>query len=594
MCAMPAANGTTGGRCRSGTTCETGATCSPELTRNPMTGTPLTLENTFVIPIFTADHEDPDHPGEFIVVTPVPADRQINIGFGPGGQCSPLCTLATTAMPNPPNTCGNCATCSASLGGPPAIGALGVTTRTFVDINMDNTGDPICRQDCNFDPATNGGCPMGYTCDPTENICLESCTQDSQCQMGFGNSRHEGLVAVLDPAFTCNMTTGRCQWTPPAGAAAGSACESNADCPADIGTCFLGGHCATYQCNVPDPADTTGMTPLHPCPTGSLCIGFGGNDAAACLVGCNAPTDCPAGEACSPLMGTAGGFTGICFGICDNDGQCHGNERCKVGGFQTPAIGTCQPFCSPGASLPGATECTAGTQVCVQSTTGTTTVGYCQDLNALCGDDTNCYGGQSCQIINNDGSGRCVGPADGGGCMADGDCAATGAGATCRRVRYCRDNTTNERLGACSVTGACAGTTAHPAQTCEPADLSMSPPGVCRGLAGVCSPSRRLGDGTILFDLRGDLQCGNSQVCGTSATNPVAPAADALGVCVDCGGAGQRCCFGNTCTTGTCGSTGMCPAAPSGRRGPCLVMTPPAPPPSQFLPPPQSPFMSWQ
>src|SRR5262245_24262538 len=77
---MPAMAGTIGGRCRMGTTCATGSTCADPIINNPMTGTPLTFENTFIIPIPTAEREDPDHPGEYLV-NPDPTMRtQVPLG----------------------------------------------------------------------------------------------------------------------------------------------------------------------------------------------------------------------------------------------------------------------------------------------------------------------------------------------------------------------------------------------------------------------------------------------------------------------------------------------------------------------------------
>ncbi len=75
--------------------------------------------------------------------------------------------------------------------------------------------DPgICRANCTFDPSTND-CQPGYSCDVAENVCLEACTDDSQCNLGWDVTRHDGLVAVIDGAQTCNTVTGRCEWMPP-------------------------------------------------------------------------------------------------------------------------------------------------------------------------------------------------------------------------------------------------------------------------------------------------------------------------------------------------------------------------------------------
>ncbi|MBZ0115358.1 MAG: hypothetical protein K8H88_00080, partial [Sandaracinaceae bacterium] len=533
-CEQPATPGTSGARCRMGTTCETGLTCAQEISRFPMTGQPLTLENTFAAAIYTATGPDPgpdgtvgtddDPEGEYLVAADPASGTDIPLAFGPGGQCSAACTLPTQAMPMPPNTCGSCASCSATLGGSESFGALGISVRSFVDLNGDNMGDPICRQNCTWEPDSRGGCPMGYTCDPTENICVEACTVDAQCQLGFGLNRRYGTVAVLDGSATCNTATGQCEWTAPTGAAAGSTCENNEDCPAGLGRCLIGNLCVQYGCGIVDPADPGGMAPLYPCPTGTICLGFGGapgNVAGACIMGCNSASDCPAGNACSPLSGTVGGFTGYCIGICENDGECHADERCNKGGFSSPDIGVCQSFCTPAGQTPmtGAQACAAD-EFCLQE--GTSAIGYCVARDALCVHDDDCFDGQACEVVGNDFYGRCV-----DGCGDDGDCPGTGA--ECVRQRYCVD-AMGETTGTCTISGSC-GT----GLTCQPAQAR----GVCRAPGGQCSPPVAAFD-DLLF-LRGDAQCLDSQSC--NATMP-----DMVGACADCGlTAGAACCRGTTC-----------------------------------------------
>ena len=475
-CQSPPLPGRTGGTCLGGTRCMTGLTCFEELTTLPMSGTAVTLGNAFGIPSGTPDTA---HDGEFIAG----ADSTIPIGFGPGGQCSEACdpTMDT-------GVCGDCGTCSRTLGGSDSFGAVGITVRSFDSTGRTNdTRTGICRANCVYDPATNGGCPTGYTCDVSENVCVEACVASSQCNLNWGTSRVDGLVAYEETGspYMCNTTTGRCEWAD--AGSYGADCESNLDCPEDVGVCLIGGHCATYQCNLADPADPSGMTALYPCPTDAICVGVGGNSAAFCLDTCTTPADCFSGQACSPQSGLPGGATGLCFGICESDAECRTDERCRIGGFSDPTIGTCQPHCDPAGS-----DCATG-EACVQA--DGQVYGFCQTLDSLCAEDGDCAGGQVCEVFDCDFYGRCI-----DGCTTTADCTGTG-------------------------------------EICHIQTGSTS--GVCRAPGGACCPPRATLADVLL--LRGNAQCVPNQTCssmmadvagtctGTVATPPDAgtPAADA-------------------------------------------------------------------
>ena len=465
-CTTPPTPGREGATCLRGTSCVTGLTCFEELTTNAMTGAPITL-GVFGIP---QGDPDPANEGEYIVSG---GDSPVPVWFGPGGQCSNACATGMGDM------CGECATCSTTLGGGDAIASLGISVRSFVD-GLSDASPGICRANCTFDPETNGGCPMGYTCDVGENVCVEACQDDSQCNVEFGLARSGAPIGIVahvpaDGPFTCSSTTGRCEWTPPADAAFGSECESNDDCPGDIGVCLIGGRCATYQCNLPD---ATGMAARFPCPEGAICVGVGGNDGAFCLDMCRTPDDCFAGQACSPQTGLPDDNTGLCFGICENDGECRSDERCRIGGFANPDIGTCQPYCDPAGSDPMATACAAD-EVCVEPDGSTT--GFCRPLNQLCTEDADCNGNQACEVLSNDFYGRCI-----DGCTLDTDCDVI-AGESCRI-----------QMG--------------------------STTGICRAPGGECSPPEdRLRDTLVL---RGDPQCLATQECDEMMANVVGNCAD--------------------------------------------------------------------
>jgi hypothetical protein len=456
------ATGRAGGQCRSGTTCGPGLTCAPELSRL-MSGQAFTLRNVFEIPNAVLDPASPDG---YTVMDGLP---DVPIRFGPGGQCTQGCNPSAMT-----DSCPACSTCETSIGGSSAFGAVGITVRTFdatepAITNSTNTG--MCRADCTFNPATNGGCQAGYTCDPTANVCLEACTADSQCNLTWGVTRREGLVAVVDGTATCNTTTGRCQWTPPAGASFGSECDADADCGADVGACVFG-RCTSWQCNLPD---ASGMAARYPCAEGAVCVQFPGNNPALCVATCEAPSDCFPGQACIEFFGDGGR---ACWGICTADAECQTGERCRIGGFTNPELGTCQPTCDPSAG----TGCAEG-EACI-APEGVTTHGFCEDLGGICTTDDDCLPNEACEWLGNDAFGRCV-----EGCDSNADCAD---GQSCR-----------------IQTGSTLG--------------------VCRTPGGACAPSPVSRDGTmrVLYpELRGNgsPQCVAGQTCSSTM-------ADVVGTC---------------------------------------------------------------
>lgn len=497
--------GQIGGQCRSGTVCATGVTCFEELSTG-MGGAPITL-GLFGIESGT---EDPANPDEYIASG---MGSTVPINFGPGGQCSRACNPA--AMDD---GCGMCATCSRTLGGSDAWGAVGITVRSFdLTMTVDDANPGICRLNCQYDPASNGGCPTGYTCDPGENICVEACIETSQCNVGWGISRAEGLVAYeVDGApYTCNDTTGQCEWTGPATAALNSECEENSDCPSPGGICLLGGRCATLACS-----DAAGMA-AGPVACDGVCLGFGGNNGSICLSGCATADDCFPGQACSlfdsPLPS---GEAGYCFAVCADNTECRSTERCHEIREDDPdtaaddSLDICDPICDPDPAdatvIDGAITCETD-EICTQD--GTNDWGYCEPQGQLCFADDGCNGTQACEVLRDDFYGRCV-----DGCLTDADCATD---------TYCR---------------------IQPDSTY----------GVCRPADAECAPSPVGGtSGAILQPLRGDAQCAPGQTC--SATMP-----DVLGTCTGtvtpsgCPGAGGATCgTGETCEAGgcTCGTT---------------------------------------
>lgn len=469
-CVAPAPTGQMGGRCSGGTMCETPLDCYEEVLNM---GAPFTLGDAFDIPEGTAD---PAHPGEYIAGSP----SSVVVVAAPGGQCTRACDSALTA-----NTCGECAACSTTLGGSPAFPAIGISIAVFDYSGLiSDPNDGICRQRCVYDPATNGGCPSGYTCDVSENLCVEACVNSAQCNVGWGVSEAEGLVAYLNPAapYTCNTSTGRCSWTPAADGVVGRACDSNAQCPADRGFCF-GGRCTTWECNLDG-----GMA--YPCPATHFCLsGFSANPdnpGSLCAQNCTAPADCFSGQACRTDVITSG--AGVCWWNCTADAECQTGQACQLGLFRDPAVGLCYDVCDPA----NPTAVCAADEVCLlNNSPGAPGTNYfCAAQNNLCAGNAACTGAQACLVTGDNLFGRCV-----AGCARAEDCAVAA-------------------MEECVIHDDMDPTT---------------PPltrGVCRAPGGVCSPSPTLSDGTIRQSMRGDPQCIASQRC--SATEP-----DTLGTCID-------------------------------------------------------------
>lgn len=482
--------GRSGGLCREGTQCLTGLDCVGSNLRPDLT---LGL---FEIPDGT---EDPANPGEFLPG----ANSTVPISVAPGGLCSEGCS--TTAATD---TCGECSFCSDELGGPSALGAVGIDIDTFVDDTIIGAGqDGVCRARCDFDPATNGGCPTGYTCDLLSNTCLEACVSDDQCNLDFGTSLSAGLVATRVPGapYTCSATTGRCEWTTPAGAAFGSDCERDSDCVEDNGFCFAG-HCTVGHCAGSDTQLASGTAQCEP--DGMQCVGFGGNAGSACLSLCDTADDCFADQACDPLnnpIADASGrmWPGACVLPCSSDGECQGSRVCDAGiqRFNDETLGLCVEFCDPASGgLAGAVACDTG-EACVAIDGDAMGRGVCRAQDNICPVNGSCFDGQACRIVGNDFNGRCE-----DACTSSADCDA-GMSEECVIVDDDPDDGVTETLGVCVAPG------------------------------GACSPSPRSGvDNSplrLLRGLDGSAQCISTQTCMAPLDTEGMPEEDAMGTCID-------------------------------------------------------------
>ncbi len=443
VCEMPQPAGSSGGRCRGGTTCLVGLECFEELTLHPRDGALLTLGTVWGL---RTGFPDPDHPGEHLAgeLSDVP------IRAAPGGQCTRACDPSTRT------SCDDCTECSVSLGGSPAFDGVFPAGEWTHFTSEEAPG--VCRQRCAFDPTSNGGCPEGYTCSASENVCVEACVDSRQCALEWGLSRSHGRVAIEDASTTwrCDDATGRCVWTPPPDAAVGSSCRSDADCPEHVGFCEAG-RCSTQQCDL----RAADGALRYPCAPPHVCVWSPSFGSSFCALPCETAEACEAGQACrTDRPGRAS-----CSGRCLDSTQCRTGEVCRRH-MAEDATGECATACDPTLD-----ECDSS-DVCVATAPEPAPVCHRQD--GLCFSTRDCHGSQACQVIAADHFGRCV-----AGCRGDEDCLGPSG---CALLA-------GEALGVCVEPGA------------------------------TCSPSPLLRSGAPAQPLRGDAQCAGSERCSATAPN---------------------------------------------------------------------------
>lgn len=440
-CDMPPAMGAVGGRCNAGNTCNGTLGCLPAQSERPTVRSALPLiAQARLVPGFTDRYE--------ALPTPDPS-QDVAITLGVTSLCTQTCDITS-----PLDTCGPCAACWDGLG----QDRVGLPVGFFVNSTFGvNAG--LCRPFCDYDPASNGGCGEGFSCDPLTALCLEACVDDAQCNARTVTLEDGNLGTYIDPvgAATCNPTTGRCTWTAAGDPQPGDACQRDSDCAPDVGACSRGS-CVELGC-----VDRT---------TDGLCADGNGVcvSGAQCVGGCMSADDCNPGSACVPLINssgtpvTVGGFSGVCRQTCDaimngaNDLliPCGHGEQCDqpVATTETPdPSGVCRPSCDPAApTCPEAQLCEASAGA---------TFGFCRELDRLCRATSDCYGGQICDVATGSGlSGHCV-----TACTADSGCTAP---KTCILV--------GEFQGLCATpcTPAAMDTTCSQAQSCVQPTGAMS------------------------------------------------------------------------------------------------------------------------
>lgn len=343
--------------------CSAGLACRPlfESTLGALTG-------------LYAGTPDPDHAGEFLAgsLSDIPVTFSGNFcSQGCGGEAG--------------GSCGTCTTCSYRFGPTRAWHEVVGIWDVVPGIAL---GSGLCRPGCVFDDTSRGGCTGGTTCDPGTNTCIDACTSDRQCRLELGLSQRRGLVAHETGSASCNVETGRCEWTPPSASEFRSPCSVDQDCRSGIGSCLQ--YCTWSQC------DGRGMDGelLYPCPDGAECVRTAEESPGICIPRCAVADDCPSRTSC------VGGY---CQLTCSADSECRSEERCRP---LTMSEGSCSPICDPaGTGVVGAVECSSQEQ-CVG--VPSRDFGFCYRVDGLCIDDSYCVGGQSCEYDSADDSlGRC-------------------------------------------------------------------------------------------------------------------------------------------------------------------------------------------
>ena len=155
---------------------------------------------------------------------------------------------------------------------------------SFINDRSPATRTPAsAAQDCIYDPATNGGCADGYTCDVVRERLRRglhqrraSATSAGGVSRTDGLRRHRRSTAPRSPA---TPATGRCEWTAPADAAMnGSDVRGQTrTAPRTSGICLVGG--TTARASTVQPRDGGRHDPGLPLPRHAhlTCVTFPGN-----------------------------------------------------------------------------------------------------------------------------------------------------------------------------------------------------------------------------------------------------------------------------------------------------------------------------
>jgi hypothetical protein len=333
-------------------------------------------------------------------------------------------------------------------------------------------------------------------------------------------------------------------------------------------TCDDGNPCTADKCSagICDADKLTGAT----CSTGVCASGVchcGGTGEPCCAQG----TACEGGQACQNSRCGSCGSTGL---PCCAGNQCGAGSTCNAGNGSCETCGASGQLCCGSGQCNNGFLCGGNGRCTACGGTGQT---CCPSGNA-CQSNLTCGAGNTCQC-GGIGQPCCGGSSctnDGNPCNGSEVCLGTcqhqspiicAASDSCHDVGQCQPST-----GTCTnppkTGGACNDNNA-----CTTNDTCMS--GVCQGTTVMCASGQRCSGGACVCDGTScpsgccsgtscqagtaDSSCGsngNSCAMCTSGTQTCQNHACAA---VACGGLGQPCCAGSSCTGGRiCGSSNVC------------------------------------
>jgi hypothetical protein len=435
---------------------------------------------------------------------------------------------------------------SASAGGAPSGGGTassggGTAASGGGAVVCGNRSQPCCDPD---------QCYIGLSC--IRGTCDTATVVDAGTCGGDGESCCAGNVCLapqLCTAGTCTAPVIDAGVDAGALKVTGEACQNSSDCRE--GLCqiigFQNGYC------------TKGCTSSTQCIAGSQCgrNPSGVGPAKLCLKTCTQPNQSPGGcraeYVCDKNADTS--QVPVCFPKCTSNTMCGTAPTCDSRGF---CCGDNNFACCENATCVGMNVCTAGTckttvcggvgQACCNGTTCTSAANVCS--NALC---VGCGGlGQPCCASNTCTAGTCTS----GTCQ---NAALKAVGLPCAAPAECAGNTcfSGGTFSSGYCTQDCTSASCGTGTSCSPY-VSADAKKYC---LKNCQWDGGQGDCRTSYVCDRNLIPGNSQAtcvgkCTNATTDCPAGIQCQNGFC--CGKIGFKCCAGNSCSTGTCGTLGYC------------------------------------
>lgn len=188
-------------------------------------------------------------------VSGAPNGGQVDFSLFPGGSCTPVPLAAFDST-------GSGRSCDPTE----PRGSQGCSSEGVCLVeNVQNRTQVGCRKACEPSAASSGCERKGYTCDFSDQACIEGCRSDTECRIQLVDTDDDGdpdsTVYEKDSRATCDEKTARCTH-PGGGQTDGASCMNDDDCAADsacitagtplAGHRFPGGLCTKAGCEVKD------------------------------------------------------------------------------------------------------------------------------------------------------------------------------------------------------------------------------------------------------------------------------------------------------------------------------------------------------